>query len=216
MSGPLLVVAGFAILTTLLAWARWLAGRRWAAAGHLVMAATAAWIVAATWPVVRHLSDYGQAGRGQAVAELYFERSGAQRYRALLTRLPSGRTQVFDLAGDEWRLDVRFIEWSPRAGQLGLQPLYRLERLASRAIAPRTDSPGTPQPPLEFALGVPRGSDPWSRPRPGPVWGAAASATTLPGPWQPMGDGRRFEVRLQDGALVVKSRIGGERAARPR
>jgi hypothetical protein len=216
MSGPLLVVAGFAILTTLLAWARWLAGRRWAAAGHLVMAASAVWLVAATSPVVRHLSDYRQAERGQAVAELYFERSGAGRYRALLTRLPSGRTQVFDLAGDEWRLDVRSLEWSPRAVELGLRPLYRLERLASRAIAPPPDASGTPRPPLEFALGEPRGSDPWSRPRPGPVWSAAARATTLEGPWQPMGDGRRFEVQLQGSALVVKSRGSGERATRPR
>ena len=93
MSGPLLVVAGFAILTTLLAWARWLAGRRWAAAGHLVMAAGAAWLLATTWPVVSHLSGYGRVQRGQAVAELYFERAGARRYRAMLTRLPSGRTQ---------------------------------------------------------------------------------------------------------------------------
>ena len=215
MSGPLLVVAGFAILAALLAWARWLAGRRWAAAGHLVMAAGAASLVAATWPVVRHLSDYDQAERGQAVAELYFERTGARRYQALLTRLPSGRTQVFDLAGDEWRLDVRSLEWSPRAGDLGLRPLYRLERLASRAIASATDAAGA-LPPLGFALGAPRGHDPWSRERPGPAWSAAARATTLESPWQPMGDGRRFEVRLQDGALVVNYRGSGERPARPR
>lgn len=216
MSGPLLVVAGFAIATTLLASARWLAGRRWAAAGHLLMAAAAAWLVAAAWPVVRHLSDYRQAERSQPVAELYFERTGAQRYRALLTRLPSGRTQVFELAGDEWRLDLRSLEWTPRAAELGLRPLYRLERLASRAIPSGTDAAAAPPPALEFPLGAQRGSDPWSRPRPGPVWNAAASATTLRGPWQPMGDGRRFEVRLQDDSLVVESRGSGESAARPR
>jgi hypothetical protein len=205
MSGPLLLVAGFAFVTTLLAWARWLAGRRWAAAGHLAMAAAAAWLLAASWPVVRHLSGYEAAVHGEPVAELYFERAGARRYRATLTRLPSGRMQVFDLAGDEWRLDARSLEWSARAARFGLHPLYRLERLAARASGPDTGGTGAP-PPLEFTLVEQRGPDPWSPNRPGRLWSAAARATTLQGPWQPMADGRRFEVRLQPDALVVRAR----------
>jgi hypothetical protein len=216
MNGALLVFAGFAIVTTLLAWARWLAGRRWAAAGHLLMALVAAWVVATAWPVASHLSTYVQAAREQAVAELFLERTGTRRYRALLTWLPSGRTQAFDLVGDEWRLDVRSLRWSPRAGELGLRPLYRLERLAVRSAAAADGAGGTAQPPLEFALAGPRGVDPWSRPQPGRLWSAAARSTTLQGPWQPLADGRRYEVRLRDDALRVRPRGGDDRDSLPR
>lgn len=217
MSGPLLVVAAFAIVTTLLAWARWLARRRWAAAGHLLMAAIAAWLVAAAWPVSRHLSDYEDAVQGEAVAELYFERTGARRYRATLTRLPSGRMQVFDLAGEEWRLDLRRLEWSPGAAKLGLRPMYRLERLLARPTGTEAGSGDAAVLPLEFALDPRRGRDPWSQPRPGPVWGAVARAATLESPWQPMVEGRRFELRLaEDGLEVRPSTGGGAVAARER
>jgi hypothetical protein len=215
MSGPLLLVAAFAIVTTLLAWARWLAGRRWAAAGHLAMAAIASSLLAVTWPVVRHLSSYEHAVQGDLVAELHFERAGARRYRATLTRLPSGRMQVFDLIGDEWRLDARRLRWSPRARELGLRPLYRLERLVTRKTAPATDDDGEPRASLEFALGDPAGADPWSKPRPGVLWGAAARATKIEGPWQSMVEGERFEVRLLDDGLVVSPHDeGGDRAPR--
>ena len=42
MDAPLLVLAGFSIVAALIAWSRWLSGRRWAAAGTLLLALVAA------------------------------------------------------------------------------------------------------------------------------------------------------------------------------
>jgi len=203
MRGPLLVVAGFAVVAALLAWSRWLAGRRGAATGHLLLALAAATVVAAGWPFARILSSYETAAAGQAVAEVFFEQAGAQRYRATLTRLPSGRMQVFELDGDEWRLDARTLAWAPRVAGLGLRDRYRLERLSSRPVA---TTPAGPGPAAGFALVVD------GRPGDGSAmgtmtrWSALVAASTREGPWEPMGHGSRFEVRFDGTGLRVEPR----------
>ncbi len=41
-------------------------------------------------------------------------------------------TQHFELKGDEWRLDARFLKWKPLANLIGFDAMYRLDRLAGR------------------------------------------------------------------------------------
>ena len=198
MSAPLLVLAGFALVTALLAWSRWLAGRRWAAAGNLLLAVAATGLVGTAWPVVRNLDTYQPMRPNQAVAEVFFEQAGAQRYRATLTRLPSGRMQVFELEGDEWRLEARGLDWTPRAAALGLRPIYQLAVLEARKAAADT-ADGSAGPSGRFTLHQAQGTDLWSRLGAGSRWSLAAGALTLPGSWQPMAHRQRFHVRL-DGA----------------
>jgi len=209
MDAPLLVLAGFSIVAALIAWSRWLSGRRWAAAGNLLLALVAALAVGTVWPVARHLDTYEPVARGQAVAGVFFERSGPRRYRATLTRLPSGRMQVFELEGDEWRLEARELGWTARAAALGLKPVYRLESLGTRAA---TDS-GKPAS-VAFALAEPGGTDLWTRAAPDSNWSSIVVRSERASPWRPMSDGARFEVRLDGDALVVEKR--GRTAGRDR
>jgi hypothetical protein len=189
MRPVLVVVAVFAVVTALLAWGRWLAGRRWAAAGHLLLACCAAVTVAAGWQLAAYVAAHEDWVPELPVAELYFEQTGSSRYRATLTRLPSGRMQVFDLAGDQWRLDLRTLAWSERLVQLGPQPRYRIERLASRhapsdqpAAAYDLAGDGGPGPPLA-GLRSPDGAP-------------LLEARDVAGPWLPLADGARFALRL--------------------
>jgi len=202
MYAPLLVVAGFAVVTTLIAWSRWLAGRRWAAAGNLLLALLATALVTMAWPVLQHLSSYQPAVRGQAVAEVFFERVGAGRFRATLTRLPSGRMQVFELAGGEWRIEARALGWSPRAAALGLRPHYRLERLSARPAGTAGGTAGA----VTFVLEEPRGRDVWLLASTASDWSRIVQPSMLEGTWQPMDHVVRFEVRLEDAALAVRPR----------
>jgi hypothetical protein len=199
MSAPLLVIAGFALVTALLAWSRWLAGRRWAAAGNVLLALVAISIVVTIWPVVGDVAAYQPMRPNQPVAELFFEQAAARRYRATLTRLPSGRMQVFELEGDEWRLDARGLDWTPRAAALGLEPVYQLDileaRLASTEVAEANG-------PTRFTLHEARGSDLWARLEAGSRWSTAAKALKIEGPWQPMAHGQRFNIRL-DGTTAL-------------
>ncbi len=199
MSASLLVLAGFALVTALLAWSRWLAGRRWAAAGNLLLAVAATGLLGTAWSVVRNLETYQPMRPNQTVAEVFFEQAGVRRYRATLTRLPSGRMQVFELEGDEWRLDARGLDWTPRAAALGLRPIYQLELLEARTA----EAAGTPVgPSSRFTLHEAQGTDLWSRLGAGSRWSWAARALSLPGSWQPMAHRQRFHVRL-DGANAL-------------
>jgi len=200
MRPVLVVVAVFAAVTALLAWSRWLAGRRWAAAGHLVLACCAAATMAVGWRLAAYVAAHEEWVPELPVAELYVEQTGSSRYRATLTRLPSGRMQVFDLAGDQWRLDLRTLGWSERLVQFGPEPRYRIERLASRhagsdqpAAAYDLAGDGGPAPPLS-GLRIPDGTP-------------LLEVRDVAGPWQPLADGARFALRLTAaGAVETDSR----------
>src|SRR5512134_748164 len=111
MRPVLLIVAAFALIALLLAWTRWLAGRHWAAAGNLALGLIATGLTALGWPVAVHLDSYEVQPAGQPIAELFFEQTGSGRFRATLTRFPSGRMQVFELHGQQWHVEARTLEW---------------------------------------------------------------------------------------------------------
>jgi hypothetical protein len=200
---PVLVVcAGFAIVVALLAWSRWLARRRWAAAGHLLLAVLLAVTAGFGWPLVRYLETYEVRMAERPVAEVFFERIGPGRFRVALTRVPAGRMQVVELVGDEWRLDLTVLDWKDAAVRIGSRARYRIEALVSRP-APEA-APG-------LATGVTarltRGDEraPWLASL-GAGRGKPLVATRpLSGPWLPMADGARFDVRMTAaGSIAVE------------
>lgn len=196
----LVVLAGFAIIVALLAWSRWLARRRWAAAGHLLLAVLLGVTVALGWPLSTYVETYEVRVPEQPVAELFFERIGPGRFRVAVTRVPAGSMQVVELAGDEWRLDLTALDWSDGTAPLGARPRYRIEAVVSRP-APAVASGlalgvtarltrGDARPPWLASLGASRG-------RPLVV------TRPLSGPWLPMADGARFDVRMTGAGAVV-------------
>jgi hypothetical protein len=199
MRAPLLVLAGFAIIATLIAWSRWLSGRRWAAAGNLLLAVLAALVASVGWPLVRHLETYETFVRGQAIASLYVEKTGSRSQRVTLTRLPSGRMQVFDMDGDEWRLVARELDWTPLAASLGFARRYRLESLDSRDSSASGPSVAT-----EVALAEDLGVGLRTRSAQGAVWSGFAVPHTRSMPWEPLADKERFRVYLVDNGLMAE------------
>jgi hypothetical protein len=196
--GVAIVLAGFSLITLLLAWSRWLADRRYAAAGHVLMATAAGWGAMFLWSVMASLETYEPAIRRQPVAELYFEQTGPRTCRATLTRLPAGRVQVFEMTGDQWRLEARTLEWRGRAAKLGLRPVYRLERLSARYARPVT----VEEPPASsYALGSNDGDDVWAKASTRSGWMRHAQAGHAYGPWQPLANGYRFTVWLDGKTL---------------
>lgn len=187
------ILAGFVLLALLLAWSRWLAGRRWASAGHLLLAGMLGAVTALGWPIAGFLESYEVRVAERPVAELLFERVSANRYRVALTRLPSGRMQVVELVGDEWRLDLRTLDWSGRAAHFGAEPRYRIEALASRP-GPAT----VPSVPVGVThdLGPREEHVPWLATIGTRGGQPVLTILDLAGPWQPMAGGARFDVRL--------------------
>ena len=206
MRGVVVVLAGFALIALLLAWSRWLAGRRLASVGHGLLAVAAGWIALLIWSVTGSLASYEPVVRDQPVAELYLEQADSRSYRGTLTRLPAGRVQVFELEGDQWRLEARTLVWRGWAASLGLAPMYRLELLGTRMV--RNSGAGTP-PPLgsvsRYGLAEDTGDDIWAKSRTQPGWMRHLEGGHADGPWRPLADEARYTVWLAGGTLRVEA-----------
>ena len=165
------------------------------------MVAEAGVTVALGWPLARYVGTYEVRVPERPMAEVFFERIGPSRFRAAVTRVPAGRMQVVELSGDEWRLDLTVLDWADSAVHLGSQPRYRIEAVVSRP-APAMASGlalgvtarltrGDAQAPWLADLGASRGRQ-------------LVATRPLSGPWLPMADGARFDVRMTaDGAVAV-------------
>ncbi|WP_372747554.1 hypothetical protein [Litorivivens sp.] len=64
------------------------------------------------------------------VATVTFTRQTAQTYRATVS--VNGEVRDYQLAGDQWQIDVRMIKWNPTISRLGVDPIFRLDRLSGR------------------------------------------------------------------------------------
>ncbi len=222
MQGVAVVVTCFALVALLLAWSRWLARRRLAAAGHVLMAIAATSGAVLVWSVLAGLESYERVLPDQPIAGLFFQKTGTQSFRATLTRLPAGRVQVFELNGDQWRLEARTLDWQGLAAHLGLSRMFRLERLSTRASRPLS---GPPVAVSSYGLGSHAGNDLWATARTRPGWMRHVHGGHADGPWQPLVDGALFSVWLDGTALrvdpankaagAVSKPSSGNRAERP-
>ncbi|MDH3527491.1 MAG: hypothetical protein OEN52_01715 [Gammaproteobacteria bacterium] len=66
------------------------------------------------------------------IAELSFAATGAQQYQATIAYGDFCKPEHYRLDGDQWRLDALFLKWHPWANLLGLDSMYRIERLGGR------------------------------------------------------------------------------------
>jgi len=84
------------------------------------------------------------------IAQLRFVPVAPQRYAVELRSGDFCKAYHYTLDGDEWRLDARFLKWKPVANLLGLDALYRLDRLSGRY---RDIADAGSHPPSVFAIG---------------------------------------------------------------
>ena len=234
MLGVIALCVAFGLLALLLSLSRWLAHRQWAAAGNLALAVLLLLVAHRLWPPVLHLQTYETMRPRGLIAQVHCERTGPSAYRVTLTRLPAGHMQVFEMAGDEWRLDVRTLVWTGPAAQLGLPDSFRLDRLSGRylhtelasATAPTSAAaPGArPAParlvPASFALSDEQeaGEDIWAQARTDSRWKAHVDARHAYGPWRPLASGARYDVSMTrapgQAEAVLDARPANEAAAK--
>ena len=206
MRPTLIVIAAFAVIATLLAWSRWLAGRRWAATGHVVLAFVAAAAVVLAWPVTAYVKKFAPLSAPLPVAEFAFERTGADRHRVTVTRLPSGRMQLLEVAGGEWRANLQVLRWAGWLAPFAPRTAYRIMSLETRASAGATAV-------QTHQLDSPAGTEPWTAGLGTRSGGPALVMQPAASRWLPVGDRVRYEIRLSEaGAVTVVPR--GEAAVR--
>jgi hypothetical protein len=153
------------------------------------------------WRLGPDLASYEPLRTGQPVAELYFERTGAGRFRVTLTRLPEGRMAVYELRGDLWRIGIRRLEWLPAEWDPGLGLRYRLELLEAR---PAEDSGSTESGRSAYPLVAQTGHDLWSQVVAGGSAARLVAASYHDSGWQPLRHEARLRLQIGPEGLMIE------------
>ncbi len=147
-----------------------------------------------------NLWTFSRLSHEQAVADIRFRQLGSERFLAVLTT-PDGRQRRLLLEGDQWQVDARVIKWQSWANLLGLDAMYRLERLSgrySRADQARRRAPSV------YAL-VPEASiDLWALTEPTLHWLPLFDAVYGSAVYLPMGDGLSYHVFISQTGLLAR------------
>jgi hypothetical protein len=148
-----------------------------------------------------NLHTYARLTYETALAELVFERASPQRFRATITRIPSGDRQTFMVNGDEWQLDARVLKWRGWANLLGLDAQFRFERLSGRY---RNIEQERTAPRSVYALSDNPGIDLWAWAQDHPDWLPFVDSIYGSATYLPMADAARYRVSLTQSGLIAR------------
>ncbi len=105
---------------------------RWISSGlHTGLAVLFAVLAVILAGIAINIHSYQRLTYEQAVAELMFKKIADRQFLVRMDQ-PNGRSDVYDLRGDQWQLDARVLKWQGLANLLGYDAMYRLERLSGR------------------------------------------------------------------------------------
>ena len=82
--------------------------------------------------VLGNLYTYNRLTAEKPIAQLTFIPIDKQEYNATLRLGNSCEKNIYKIYGDEWRIDSQFLKWKSWATLLGLDAMYRLDRLSGR------------------------------------------------------------------------------------
>ena len=153
--------------------------------------------------------SYERLTAEQTVSRIEFRRTGPSEYQARLM-IEGEQDRLFTLRGDEWQMDARLVIWKPPATILGLDPIYRLERLSGRFTdigRERSESRTVHE------LSPPQRIDVWQVARRFPALTPGIDAYYGSATFVPMADGARFEVSLSRDALIARPANAAARSA---
>lgn len=143
---------------------------------------------------------YGRLTSEKVVSTIEFRQTGADEYEARLM-ITGERDRLYRLRGNEWQMDARLVNWKPPATILGLDPIYRLERLSGRFsdIERERAEQRTVHALAEESL-----LDIWTVARQFPLLAPGVDAYYGSATYVPMAAGARFEVSLSRDAVIAR------------
>ena len=78
------------------------------------------------------LSSFFVSDKGLQIAEITIKQKDIQEFTLFISNPGQNDKSQFGLIGDEWQLDMRIITWNNMLSALGLNTLYRFERISGR------------------------------------------------------------------------------------
>ena len=200
----LLIVGGLFTLLTLFFFGRTVRCTRQRrllrAGGSVLSSAVSAVIATAAVTLTFSYVSYSRLTAEQIVSSIEFRRVSGEEYQARLM-IPGEKDRFLNLRGDEWQMDARLVNWTPPATILGLDPIYRLERLSGRysEIDREINEART-----VHALSPSQPIDVWQVAQRFPILLPGVDAYYGTATYLPMVDGARFEVSLSRDALIAR------------
>ena len=168
--------------------------------GRVILGLLFFFVFAFVAAVALDLRTYLRLTYEQPVANLVFTALGPQDYKVTLTDA-DGRTRSAELRGDDWQLDARVLKWKGLANVLGLDALYRLDRLEGRYRSANQESHDYHS---VVELSADAGLDLWSLAQKNVGWLPWVDASYGSATYLPMADGAQFSVSLSPTGLLAR------------
>lgn len=149
-----------------------------------------------------HLYTYEHLTKEQAVATVSFEKLVGRLYRATAA-FSDGRDEQFLIHGDEWQLDARILKWHGVAQLMGMDNLFRLERLSGRYSDIEMERSARRS---VYALGKKAGwqIDLWNLAKDHKSWIPWVDAAYGSAAYMPMEDNSIYRVTLGQSGLIAR------------
>ncbi|MFQ6005020.1 MAG: hypothetical protein ACE5OQ_05890 [Woeseia sp.] len=166
-------------------------------------------IAAATLLLALSYYGYDRLTAEKVISTIQFRQTGPDEFEARLM-IAGESDRLYPLRGNEWQLDARLVNWKPPATILGLDPVYRLERLSGRfsEIDRERREART-----VHALSPESLLDVWTIARRFPLLTPGIDAYYGTATYVPMADGARFKVSLSRDALIARpANVSAEKA----
>jgi len=150
--------------------------------------------------VVMNLHTYARLTHEQEAARVSMRQLDERRY-VLSVETKKAPARHYELRGDEWQIDARVLKWRGVGNLLGLDTVYRLERLSGR-YGDITSERGAPR--TVFALAEDPGIDLWTALRRYNAYVPLADALYGSAAYVPMAEGAQYTVSVSSSGLVVR------------
>ncbi len=204
---PQALIAGTALLGVLVALPFFLGAvrrlRRLRLVGgtlYLLFGGVLALLGAVAGLVAANLFTYQRLTHEQEAARITSRQLGPRQF-AVSLQAKNAPPRHFDVRGDEWQLDARVLKWRAMGSLLGLDTLYRLERLSGRYgdVAAERAAQRT-----VYDLADDPGLDLWALTRRYQRYVPLADALYGSAAFVPMAEGAEYVVSVSASGLVVR------------
>ena len=169
-----------------------------------------------------NVQTYSRLTYERPVATISTKQLGPQHFEATVvqpaaTEGAEPTIGVYQVHGDEWRLEAQVLRWKPWANVLGLDSQYRLDRLSGRYQSVEQERNairsvheirgGDPAVDLPWSLSA------WDMARKYRRWVDAVDTLYGGGAYMPMADGAEYEVWITQSGLVARPKNAQARDA---
>ncbi len=147
------------------------------------------------------LLKYRALSNEEDLATVYIDQTGDQRFEVTIEDVDHQRT-TYEVHGDQWQLDVRLLVWKGPFLAMGVDPLYRLDRLSGRYLSleqERTAERSVYA--LSDSEGFVEAFDIWGWLRNYDLWLDADFGSAV---YMPMGDGAVYDVYRTPRGIIAR------------